>query len=161
MPKFCPECGKPADETSKFCNNCGANLNIIGPVQQKESVQSVHEEKNPLLAVLCSFFIPGLGQVYDGKTARGIAVFFGTLAGLFIFLIPGLIVWIYGLYDAYSTAKKMNAKEIPFQPTKTAHMIIFFILAAIIIAIVVFMVLMVLLAAFVAAFPHTSTFPTR
>jgi TM2 domain-containing membrane protein YozV/predicted nucleic acid-binding Zn ribbon protein len=161
MPKFCPQCGKPVDEASKFCNNCGAILTTAAPVEQKGSDLGIHEEKSPSLAVLCSFFIPGLGQVYDGETARGMAIFVGTLVGIFIFFIPGVIVWIYGMYDAYSTAKKMNNREIPFKPTKTAHMIIFFLLAALVIAVVVFLVLMAILAAFVSALPHGSTIPIR
>ena len=66
----------------------------------------IPEEKNAFLATVCSFFIPGLGQVYNGQTAKGVGIFAGTLAGLFLLIIPGLIVWVFGLYDAYTTAKK-------------------------------------------------------
>lgn len=145
--KYCPECGKSLpSETSSFCDNCGTNLNVTNPPRQKEPDQQIMEEKNPILALICSFFIPGLGQVYDGLTARGIAIFFGTVVGCFIFLIPGLLVWLYGMYDAYSTAQKMNAKEIPFLPTKTAHLILFIILAIFIIALVIFFVFMIIMS---------------
>ena len=120
----------------------------------------MQEEKSPFLAALCAFFIPGLGQVYNGETARGIAILSGTLVGLFIFLIPGLIVWVFGMYDAYSMAKQMNNREIPFKPTKTAHLIIFFILAAILIAIVAVIVIIIITAAIFSSLIHTSTFPT-
>jgi len=147
MVKFCPECGKSVEkETTKFCDNCGANLDSSTVVVKKESLQEIQEEKSSFIAILCSFFIPGLGQVYNGETEKGFLVFFGTLIGVFIFIIPGLIVWIYGLYDAYTTAKKMNNKEIPFKPTKTAHMILFFILVAIIVAVVIFLMVMAVLA---------------
>jgi TM2 domain-containing membrane protein YozV len=143
MVKFCPQCGKSIEsDTSKFCDNCGASLDFSRVPEKKEMVQEIQEEKSPFLAALCSFFIPGLGQVYDGETAKGVAVFFGTLIGVFIYVIPGLIVWIFGMYDAYSTAKKMNNKEIPFKPTKTAHLILFFILVALIVAIVIFIVVL-------------------
>ena len=99
--------------------------------------------------------------MYDGETARGVAIFTGTLVGFFIFIIPGLIVWIFGMYDAYSMAKKMNTREIPFKPTKTAHLIIFFILAAFIIALVIFIIVMAILSAFIAALSHTSALATR
>jgi len=130
-------------------------------VEQKEPIQAIQEEKSPFLATLCSFFIPGLGQVYDGETARGVAIFIGTLIGLFIFLIPGLIVWIFGMYNAYTTAKKMNNKEIPFKPTKTAHLLLFIILAVFLVGLVVFVILMAILSSFAATLPHTTTFPTR
>lgn len=102
----------------------------------------VPEEKNPFLATVCSFFIPGLGQVYNGETAKGVGIFAGTLVGLFLVIIPGLIVWVFGLYDAYTTAKKMNTQEIPFIPTNTAHMIIFFVLVVIIVTFVIFLVVL-------------------
>ena len=148
MSKFCSDCGKPVSETSKYCPNCGAKTSVPDSPGEKESIQvalkelphGVHEEKSPFLAVLCSFFIPGLGQVYDGETARGLLIFLGSLIGFFIYIIPGVIVWIFGMYDAYSIAKKMNKKEIPFKPTKTAHLILFIILAIIIAAIVFILV---------------------
>jgi TM2 domain-containing membrane protein YozV len=132
LPKFCPNCGAnlPNPEI-KFCNECGTQINYLSPVDSKKPDQVHSEEKSPWVATICSFFIPGLGQVYNGETAKGIAVFFGTLIGFFIYFIPGLLVWLFGLYDAYTTAKKMNAGEIPFRPTKTAHMILFFILVII------------------------------
>lgn len=37
--------------------------------------------------------------------------------GSLLFVIPGLIVAIYGIYDAYATAKQMNAGEIPYRAT--------------------------------------------
>jgi len=61
---------------------------------------------------------------------------------LFLSVLPGLIVWIFGWYDAYTTATRMNNQEIPFIPTNTAHMIIFFILVVIITTIVIFLVVL-------------------
>ena len=114
------------------------------------------EEKNPILATICSFFIPGLGQVYNGETAKGVGVFAGTLIGLFLLIIPGLIVWVFGLYDAYTTATKMNNKEIPFIPTNTAHMIIFFIMVVIIVAIVIFVVVLSVIVPAIFPAPYAS-----
>ncbi len=165
--KYCPNCGKTlTNQTSNFCDNCGAKINTVNPSQQTGTAQPVAqpvaEEKNPVLAAVCSLFIPGLGQVYDGKTARGFAIFFGTLIGLFLIILPGAIVWLFGIYDAYSTAKKMNNKEIPFLPTKTAHLIIFIILAIIIVAIVIAVIALITLATMVAPLAHSSysTVPT-
>jgi len=44
----------------------------------------------------------------------------------------------------------MNAGEIPFKPTKTAHMITFLILAIIITAVVIFLVFLIIWAGFSA-----------
>lgn len=67
---------------------------------------------NPMLAVVISFFLPGLGSVYAGKTMMGIALFviwLIALVGIYfigvIAYILYIIIWIYGMYDAYTTAK--------------------------------------------------------
>ncbi|MDD3111874.1 MAG: hypothetical protein PHU26_06235 [Methanofollis liminatans] len=43
----------------------------------------------------------------------------------FVTGFPGLIVAIYGIYDVYKTAKRMNAGEIPYRATNVLHMILF------------------------------------
>jgi TM2 domain-containing membrane protein YozV len=96
-------------------------------------------QKSTTIAGFCSSFLPGLGQVYNGETAKGFVLFFLTLIGLFVFLIPGLLVWLYAMYDAYAVAGKMNTGEIPFRETSTMHMVIFIIVAvlAIIVALLI------------------------
>ena len=140
MAKFCPECGKPLEVPgARFCSFCGA---IVNPAAFSSSgIQTPHDQKSPILAVACSCFVPGLGQVYNGETGKGFAIFFGTLFGLFVLLIPGLIIWIYGMSSAYSTARKMNNGQIPFSPANTAH-IILFIVIAVVVAIVIFLAIM-------------------
>jgi TM2 domain-containing membrane protein YozV len=147
MVKFCPTCGKQLQyDDAEICPNCGVRIPNLLPTQK--------EEKNPVLAALCSIF-PGLGQVYNGETALGVAVFLGTLVGALIFLIPGLIVWIFGIYNAYITATKMNSGEIPFKPTNTAHLIIFFLIAMIsFVLVMVFVILAAFTAFFLTAFSH-------
>lgn len=108
--KYCSECGKSlANEAANFCDNCGAKLMAsptitVAPPQPAASALPENEKKSTAIAAICSLVIPGLGQVYDGKTERGFAIFFGTVIGFFIFIIPGLIVWAFGIYDAYSPA---------------------------------------------------------
>lgn len=158
---LCPQCGTENPDQNKFCKECGSSLQpspVQSPDNTKSSVQPpnfsqpVNEEKNPFLALICSLIIPGLGQVYDGLTARGIAIFFGTLVGLVIYIIPGIFVWIFGMYDAYSLANKMNNQEIPFMPTKTAHMILFFIIVGIIFMIFIFLIFIFILSILFAPF---------
>jgi predicted small integral membrane protein len=148
MVNFCPNCGKQLTyENAEICPNCGVRI------QNLSSNQKIEEEKNPVLAALCSIF-PGLGQVYNGETALGVAVFFGTLVGALFFIIPGLIVWIFGIYNAYTVATKMNSGEIPFKTTKTAHLLIFFILAMFISILVIGFIILAAFAAFLTSFTH-------
>jgi TM2 domain-containing membrane protein YozV len=168
--KYCPECGKPlANEAANFCDNCGAKLlaaptitvqppegsgaGSSSPAPEPVTIVQPDEEKSTAIAAICSLVIPGLGQVYDGKLERGFLIFFGTVIGLFVFIIPGLCVWAFGIYDAYTIACQMNNKEIPFLPTKTAHLILFVILA--IVTVIVAFVLLALLAFAVFVSPAT------
>lgn len=67
---------------------------------------------NPILALVISFFFPGLGSVYAGKTMMGIVIFIIAIILAILYsmvfywlIILYIIVWIYGMYDAYTTAK--------------------------------------------------------
>jgi TM2 domain-containing membrane protein YozV len=51
---------------------------------------------------LLSFFIPGLGQIVKGQVGKGILAFFGVGLGLFMLVIPGVIIWIWQIVDAYN-----------------------------------------------------------
>ena len=68
---------------------------------------------NPILALIISFFLPGIGTVYAGNIMKGIIIFIvavilGALATIFLLGIIAyilyVIVWLYGMYDAYTTA---------------------------------------------------------
>jgi len=66
---------------------------------------------SPLLAVILSFFIPGLGQFYTGQLLKAIALFllavlFAGLSTILIGIPFYIIVWLYSMYDAYVTAEQ-------------------------------------------------------
>jgi TM2 domain-containing membrane protein YozV len=110
------------------------------PVYTQQPV-AVREEKNAGVALILSFFFTGSGQVYNGEMGKGIGVLIGTVIGSMIFFIPGMLVFLYGLYDAYTTAQKMNKGEIPYKPTSMGA-VIAFIVAEIVIALVFIFIVM-------------------
>lgn len=66
---------------------------------------------SPFIAVVLSFFIPGLGQFYTGQLMKAIllflaAVVFGALSTILIGIPFYLIIWIYSMFDAYNAAKE-------------------------------------------------------
>lgn len=73
--------------------------------------------KSPGLALLLSFFFPGIGQVYNGQPAKAFVFFFGVAGSIyatavinplpFAFLIP--FAYFYNLVDAYRSAVLINA----------------------------------------------------
>lgn len=69
--------------------------------------------KNPGLAAVLSFFWMGLGQIYNGQIAKGIAFIVAyALSWLLMFILIGWIttpvLFIFGMYDAYHSAEKIN-----------------------------------------------------
>jgi TM2 domain-containing membrane protein YozV len=113
------------------------------PVYTQQPV-AVREEKNAGVALILSFFFTGSGQVYNGEMGKGIGVLLGTIIGYMIFVIPGLLVFLYGLYDAYTTAQKMNKGEIPYKPTSMGA-VIAFIVAEIVVALLFLFVVMAMI----------------
>jgi hypothetical protein len=130
---FCLNCGaelpfKPGEwptGLSQTCPSCG--VNVKNPTRWGWNKGTTHSGgiKNPGLSALLSFFIPGLGQAYNGNVYRGVIFLIGTLIGLVLLVVPGIIVFIYGIYDAYSTAKKINAGDVPFKRTNIMILITF------------------------------------
>jgi hypothetical protein len=138
MATYCPECGKPLPYNSaKFCLTCGAPVQRIDqkfepspaltpPVfeEPKSDSKDVKYPK-PWIAAVLGLFYPGWGQWYNGRRWDGVAIFGGAL--LFVLLGGGsgtysglnLVVFaisLYGAAEAYSTAKKINSKELEYKP---------------------------------------------
>ncbi len=70
----------------------------------------MHSMASPLLAVILSFFLPGLGQFYTGQFLKAVllivlAVVFGALSTILIGIPFYILVWLYSMYDAYTAAK--------------------------------------------------------
>ncbi|MEN6342861.1 MAG: hypothetical protein ABFC89_09915 [Methanospirillum sp.] len=66
---------------------------------------------SPILALILSFFVPGLGQFYTGQMVKAILLFLLALVCVALsFALIGiplyLIVWIYSMYDAYKAAQQ-------------------------------------------------------
>lgn len=98
--KKCLNCGSKIDARAKVCANCGAKV----------------LQKNPLVALILSFIFPGLGQLYNNQNHKGIVLIIANIVSLILCLILiGVIlfflVWIYSMYDAFTSAKAINNGE--------------------------------------------------
>lgn len=72
--------------------------------------------KNPALALLGSFFIPGLGQLMNGDNGKGIGMFVAYVVSfLLMFVLIGFLtapaIWIWGMIDAYQSAQRWNLQR--------------------------------------------------
>jgi len=139
--EYCRNCGEELPyrqgewppSLPKLCPNCGIRIKDPFRYGSRVGQGRTHSEslKNPTLAAILSI-IPGLGQAYNGQILRGLLLFFTTGIGLLLFVFPGIIVWIFGIYDSYRTAKKMNYGDIPFKNTSVKLIVGYFILLLII-----------------------------
>lgn len=71
--------------------------------------------KNPGVAAVLSFFICGLGQIYNGQILKGLIMMICYfIAWLLVYVLIGFIIvpvlWIWGMYDAYRTAERLINK---------------------------------------------------
>ena len=72
--------------------------------------------KSPGLALLASFFIPGLGSMMNGDVGKGVGILVGYIVSWFLTIIligfVGLIAfWVWGMVDGYSGARQWNARH--------------------------------------------------
>jgi len=101
--KFCPNCGVEIDAKAEICPKCGVRI-------KREEV------KNPGIAAVLSVLYVGLGQIYNGEVGKGIGfIIIGIILIVSMFILIGFILypifWIFNVYDAYTTAKKINLNE--------------------------------------------------
>ena len=106
---YYPELKKIADTLSAYPR---ARAIITGGA---DGVKYRHDNdaKNPGLAAVFSFFWTGLGQIYNGQIGKGIlfiVAFAVSVVLMFVLIgfITSPILWIWGMYDAYTSAQKIN-----------------------------------------------------
>lgn len=123
--KPCPYCGEQIMQAAIRCRFCSSDLTaprqqqggivVTGPpttggqpsiviqnVQAASPTQpafAAQQYKNPGIAMLLSIVFPGGGQFYNGHPGKGILILC-----TFWLVIP----WIWGIFDAYSCANRIN-----------------------------------------------------
>jgi TM2 domain-containing membrane protein YozV len=102
----CQNCGAEVDATAEICPKCGAKI-VTEPM------------KNPKVAAVASIVLPGIGQIYNGETRKGIPLV--IVAALFLYVIITnrtilseiadflyIVFVLYSAYNAYTTANEIN-----------------------------------------------------
>lgn len=111
----CPQCGKMYPFEEDICPACGYHLEPGAPLAKK----------NLKIAAILSIFFFGAGQVYNGQIKKGIMFLVGIFVGIIVFLIPGIVIWLFGIYDAIITSRRMNYGKIPPSPTHMGYLALF------------------------------------
>jgi TM2 domain-containing membrane protein YozV len=125
----CPYCAEVIAAAAKKCKHCGEFLDQT--LRQERAASPVPQQKtwNPGTAAVLSFVIPGTGQMYKGRILAGLVWLFGVGVGYVAFVVPGVILHIACVYNAYSydPIKAKDAKpptaqptEVPYDPEKSA-----------------------------------------
>ncbi|SIQ12458.1 hypothetical protein [Domibacillus enclensis] len=72
--------------------------------------------KNPGIAAVLSVFWTGVGQIYNGQIMKGLILIVvqminSALMWVLIGFVTFPLVWIWGIYDAYKTAERINRRS--------------------------------------------------
>jgi TM2 domain-containing membrane protein YozV len=94
------------------CKTCAQNI-----ANKNISPGKVINRKEPVFGLILSFFIPGLGQVYNGDLGKGLVLFIAAVISVcLMFLCIGfvtyIVIWLYSMFDAYNYAEKINRGDI-------------------------------------------------
>ena len=117
--KYCVDCGSKIDAKTDICPDCGVRQ--PGATNYQQPRNDLYKQpvilKNPGIAAVLSAFFVGIGQIYNGQIAKGLLFMVAYFVSiLLIFVLIGFIttplLWIFGIYDAYNTANRINSGEI-------------------------------------------------
>ena len=97
---FCSSCGAKVElGISDVCPNCGEKVKPAPAPAARAPAPAAVSGKNPVLAAILSFIIPGLGQVYNGQILKAIGIF---------------VAFIIGIPDMTAGIRKAKGKLLPF-----------------------------------------------
>ena len=69
-------------------------------------------DANPVVALLLTWFVFGLGHmIINGQQTKWIKILICTIIGTIACLLPGMIVSICSIIDAYQTAERLQKGE--------------------------------------------------
>jgi TM2 domain-containing membrane protein YozV len=98
-------------------------LNLDANDVENKTAQTNIKRKRPLLALFFSLVAPGTGQYYNDQWKKAVillSVYFGIfIVTLYLMLqfigyilLPIVfLIWLFGMYDAFTTARKINRSQ--------------------------------------------------
>ena len=109
---YCSHCGVKNVDESRFCTGCGTSLHaehqISSTVENSTGLRQPisSDKKNPILAMVLSIGLVGLGQFYNKEFKKGALMLGVAVLGVaFSAEVLWIVAAIWSVYDAYTTAK--------------------------------------------------------
>jgi hypothetical protein len=122
---FCPSCGAEANQKTKFCKRCGANLD---PTTNVIEINLPRPRVAAMVTAIVGFSFAGLVAALttlsafthgDRPTEPMVFVFVCCL--LFVFAVAGLLVWqLARLINSYKDAVQQTIQKAQFEPVAAA-----------------------------------------
>ena len=109
--------GEEISSETKFCSNCGAKIDAKAEICPKCGVRVRDVEmktRSPGLAAVLSFFILGLGQIYNGDFLVAVGLWMAEIISILmwltspVFIIFSVAIWIGGILDAYYSPEEQK-----------------------------------------------------
>lgn len=122
---FCPSCGAEANQKTKFCKRCGANMD---PAISTVEVNLPRPRVTAMVVAIVGFCLIGmgislaaLGAFTHGERLSAEALFVFVCCLLFVFAVSGLLVWqLARLINSYKDAIKQTIQKAQFAPAASA-----------------------------------------
>ena len=94
--------------------------------------------RRPLTSGILSLLCCGLGQLYNGQTLKGVALFFGAIIASQVYNLLGIIIILFAIFDASTTATKINQGKVPFNGKSILFWPVVILLIILIIVVILF-----------------------
>lgn len=107
---YCQRCGEYNHEQALYCVKCGANTGTISTETRNFRTPTNSEPqyaygKNPVIAMVLSLLIVGIGQIYNGDHKKGAYMLVGAIiSGIISFGLLWFVIAIWSAVDAYQVA---------------------------------------------------------
>lgn len=109
---YCQECGAQTKAKQVVCIKCGMELSklTIWKAISSNRIMPSNPPRSPVLALIFSLFVIGVGQIYLGQVVKGITLIFASIVlSTITFGVAWFVIGIISCVDAYKIGRKLES----------------------------------------------------